>query len=265
LAYGLAELVATDLAMSRQVVVVERLRLDAILRELRLADAGGIDSASAPRLGRIIGARRLVVGVIDDRGNGELGIRVRLANAVDATFAGNISARAPLASIFDAEKALVFRVFDQLGVTLTPQERAAIEQRPTANVTALLAYSRGVRDEAFGRPAAAALNYRNALAADPGFSVVRSRLQRIESGLRTSDTRSTGNSKTGPSASSKAQVTTSAVASALAGGAVNPSPLAFLGGQSATSIVQQTSQQDRATQGQSQVIANILIIIKQLP
>src|ERR1043165_6040289 len=62
LGYGLADLLATDLAVSSRLSVVERIRLDAVLRELQLASSGAVDSSTAPRVGRIAGARRLIIG-----------------------------------------------------------------------------------------------------------------------------------------------------------------------------------------------------------
>src|SRR5688500_6092548 len=64
LAYGLADLLITDLSRSAALTVVDRLRADAVLRELRLAESGRVDSATAPRVGRLVGARRLVVGTV---------------------------------------------------------------------------------------------------------------------------------------------------------------------------------------------------------
>src|SRR5262249_32672403 len=43
LGFGLADLLTTDLSQSSQLQMVERLRIDAILRELRLVDAGVTD------------------------------------------------------------------------------------------------------------------------------------------------------------------------------------------------------------------------------
>ena len=136
LGFGLADMLVTDLASSSQVTLVERTRMNALLREMQLVQSGMVDSTYAPRVGRLLGARRLVVGTVTDRGNGDFGVETRLVNTVTGAISGAVSARAPLASIFDAEKALAYRVFDELGVTLTPAERAVIEQRPTANITA---------------------------------------------------------------------------------------------------------------------------------
>ena len=71
-------------------------------------------------------------------------------------------------------------MFTALGITLTPAERAAIEAAPTRNVAALLAYSRGVRDETFARYGAAAQQYRAALQADPNFIDASQRMLGID-------------------------------------------------------------------------------------
>jgi hypothetical protein len=91
-----------------------------------------------------------------------------------------VSAHAPLEQILRAEKELAFRIFEQLGVTLSPAERSAVEQSPTRSVTALLAYGRGVRFEAEGRYSEAAREYREALRSDPGFQPAAARLDTVE-------------------------------------------------------------------------------------
>jgi hypothetical protein len=154
-------------------------------------------------------------------------------------------------------------------VTLTPQERANIERRPTANATAFLAYSRGLRDEAFGQYASAAANYRAAVAADPAFNAARTRL----TGAQTSQARATGSATTVDAgdtkseAKSDAPASSTSAASALAGGAINPSPVGTLTTTgSAGTTQQQTSQQDRGQQATRQpVFTTVVIIIKQLP
>ena len=45
--YGLADLLTTDLAQSKKLQVVDRVQVNAVLREIGLVDAGRIDSNSA--------------------------------------------------------------------------------------------------------------------------------------------------------------------------------------------------------------------------
>ncbi|MCU0635193.1 MAG: CsgG/HfaB family protein [Gemmatimonadaceae bacterium] len=179
LAYALADLLATDLGRSAQLRMVERLQLAAITRELALAESGRVDSAAAPRVGRLIGASRLIVGALADVGTpgaGRFAVDARIADVRTSRVAEAIRATSTLDAILDAEKQLAFQLFRALNITLTPAERALVEQRPTRSLAALLAYGRAVRAEYRGNLGEAAREYRNVLAADPSFGGVRERV-----------------------------------------------------------------------------------------
>lgn len=176
LSFALADLITTDLARSAQLSLVERTRLSDVLRELELAQSGRVDSATAPRVGRLVSARRLVIGSLDQLpGSDGLRLGVRLADVEQGTVTQAIDAQAPLADILAAEKALVFRIFDALGVVLTPAERQAIERRATRDLGALLAYGAGVQAEYLGDFRTAASEYRRAERLDPSFEGIRER------------------------------------------------------------------------------------------
>lgn len=182
LSYGLADLLMTDLSRSAELKIVDRLRLESVVREVRLASTGLVDSSSAPRAGRLMGAGQLVVGrLASERGAGLL-IDARVADVSSGRIRPAVSARAPLASILDAEKALTLELFNDLGIVLTPAEMAAVEQRPTKNIPALLAYSRGVRDEVNGDRVGAAAYYQQAIGLDPSFTLARERLAAVQTG-----------------------------------------------------------------------------------
>lgn len=175
LGYALADFLSTDLARSQRLTLVERARLGAILRELALAASGLVDSATAPRAGRLLQARTLVTGALTRREGGEIVFDARLTDAPTGRVTSGLSGRATLANVLDAEKSLAFRLLEQLGVQLTPRERALIEERPTRNLSALLAYGQGVQAEVNGQYAAASRAFRRAAAADPGFRQALSR------------------------------------------------------------------------------------------
>jgi TolB-like protein len=179
LAYGLADILITDLQRGGQLQLVDRLRLDALLREMQLVEAGRVDPATAPRVGKLVGARRLVVGALSQRPGGQLAIDARIADVVTGEVRPALSASAPLADILAAEKELAIRLLGQLGVNLTPAARAAIEARPTRNVAALLAYSRAVRYEVRGDYPRAATEYGTALRLDPNFTLASQHLSEL--------------------------------------------------------------------------------------
>src|SRR5512133_210730 len=150
LGFGLAEMLATDLAVSPKLRLLDRLRIDAILRELDLVDKGITDPRTAPRAGRLMGARRLLIGNIGSGANGTVRLQARIVDVVDGTVQDLVSAEAPLARIIDAEKALALLLFERLGVTLTPAQRLAIEQRQTTQLATLVEFGRGAEAEARG-------------------------------------------------------------------------------------------------------------------
>ena len=180
LAYGLADLLMTDLAQSKQLVVVERLRMDALLRELSLVQSGRVDTATAPRVGKLLGARRLVVGALTQTPGNRVRVDARIAEVPTQQVRAAVSATTSVNDILDAEKELAFRLFRELNVNLSPAERRAVEQRPTRNLAALLAYSRGVRYEVEGQYASAVREYGTALRLDPGFVASQHRLNEVK-------------------------------------------------------------------------------------
>jgi hypothetical protein len=128
----------------------------------------------------LIQARRLLIGRLTTLNGGQqINVNIRIADVASSSVAPAVQSRATSADILAAEKELAFRVLDALGVTLTPAERTAIEQRPTKRVSALLAYGRGVRDEAAGEYGAASQQYAQALQIDPSFSRARARLAAV--------------------------------------------------------------------------------------
>jgi len=176
--YGLADLLRVDLSKSRQLRIVDRIRLDAIVRELELAASGRADSAAAPRIGRLVQARRMVYGALDARG-ATMGVSVGVADAATRQAQPAASAEMRLDDILDTEKQLAFRVFENMGVALTPAERAAVDERPTKNIAAFIAYGRAVRYETEFRFADAVTGYREAIRLDPTFALAEARLEEI--------------------------------------------------------------------------------------
>mgnify|MGYP002780100653 FL=1 len=180
LPFALADLLATDLARARAVTVVERTRLDAVLREQGLVQAGRVDSATAPRLGRLVQADRIVLGQVTAFPDGRsIRLGVQVGDVARGTVVRTVDATATLEELLEAEKEIAFRTVDALGVVLTPAERAAIAARPTATLEALLAHGRGVRAELLGDWSEAARQYRRATALDGRFAAPRLRLREV--------------------------------------------------------------------------------------
>ena len=181
LAYALPDLLMADLAQSHQVVVVDRIRLDAMLKALHLVSSGRVDTTTAPRVGRLIQARRLLIGRLTTVSGGQqINVNIRIADvasssrrsggAIPRDF-GRHSGGRGRAGVPGARCAWRDAV--------TPAGAPRSSSVQLKRVSALLAYGRGVRDEAAGEYGAASQQYAQALQIDPSFSRARARLAAV--------------------------------------------------------------------------------------
>jgi TolB-like protein len=180
LGYALADLLVTDLSRSAQLKLVERARLGEVLRELDLGRTTRVDSSIAPRVGQMLRARRLVLGSIDSMPNGNLRLSARIADVETGVLEQALDAQAPFADVLAAEKAVAFRLFEALGVTLTPAERTRIEARQVTSPSSLDAYGRGVQAELQGDRRRALDEFERALRIDPGFGAAGDRAAQLK-------------------------------------------------------------------------------------
>jgi tetratricopeptide (TPR) repeat protein len=173
LAVGLAEFTANDLSKVKSLRVVERMKIEAILDEMKMAQSGAVDPASAPRVGRLLGGRNVVTGNLLGIGNQRIRLDGVIVNSVDSTTTQTEPTEEDVQQIFKAQKALVFSIIDDLGIHLTQAERDAIAEVPTESYLALLNFSRGLEYKRAGMMPEAEAAFNDAAAADPGFGEAR--------------------------------------------------------------------------------------------
>ena len=174
LAVGLAEFTANDLAKVRSLRVVERMKIDAVLQEMKMATSGAVDPASAPRVGRLLGGRNVVTGSLVGLGDERVRLDGVIVNTVDSSTTQTEPAEEDVLQIFKAQKALVFAIIADLGIHLTQAERDAISAVPTESYLALLSFSRGLEYKRVGMMPEAEAAFNDAVSADPGFGEARS-------------------------------------------------------------------------------------------
>ncbi len=166
---GLAQLLVTDLAKSRQIRVLERERMQAMVDEMKLSDSAQVDPSTAVRSGHLLRAADVVQGSLSSLPGNQLRVDTKVVDVTSAAVKASAGTQDQLDRLFDLEKALAFRVFNNLGIQLSPAEQEAINQRPTQNVQAFLAYSRGLVAQDRGDFGAAEADFNQAAVLDPGF------------------------------------------------------------------------------------------------
>ncbi len=164
---GMALMLITDLSTIEGIQVVERARIQALADETGLAVSGLVDLETAPRVGRLLGARWLVGGdILEKEKGGPLGIESNLIDVPAAEMLGGAAAGGSLDELFRMEKDILFRIVELLKIELTPGRRAALKKPCSTSSTALLAFFRGIDASDRGDYEEAARLYENALKDD---------------------------------------------------------------------------------------------------
>ncbi len=179
---ALAEMLTTDLSQTDRLTVVERLRVQLLVDEMKLTDQQRVDPATAARSGHLLGVSRVVQGVLD--GNEDQLLMEAVAVPVggqSAEVGKPMSARDPARRFFDMEKQIVLSLYEAMGVELTVAEREAVLHRPTENLDALLAFGLGLEAQDAGRFQEAAARFSEAANLDPGFSAASQLAQQSQS------------------------------------------------------------------------------------
>ncbi len=173
---GLAQMITSDLGLIQRFQLVERLQLGALLEELRLAETGRVDRATAARVGRLVRAGRMVQGLAAFPPDDAIRLEASVVQA-DGQVTEAAVASGRLRDLLRLEKELVVGLSARLGYQLSEAERQLILDNGTENLTAFLAYSRGLVAEDLGDYATAAVHFSNAVQSDPGFDAARTQYE----------------------------------------------------------------------------------------
>lgn len=166
---GISEMMITDLSQVKGLHLIERVRLQALMEEIGLGQTGLIKENSAPRFGKLLGAGKIVHGSFDLLSKKKVQFNAAFWDILKNKFPPPAKEADNLKNIFRIEKDLVFSLLDDMGILLTPEERARIQQIPTKNIQAFLAYCQGLEMEDRGNFAKAAQFFQKAVRLDPHF------------------------------------------------------------------------------------------------
>jgi tetratricopeptide (TPR) repeat protein len=171
---GIAEMLITDLSKVKSLRIVERIRMQKMMEELQFGQSGLVDEKSAPRMGKLLGASRLLKGSFFDLTSERLRVDALVAQSKTGDLDATTDITGSTKDFIRLEKELVFKILRGLKISISDDEREAILTVPTENFFAFLQYSRGLDLEDKGMYSEAAQAYASAVAADPSFTQARS-------------------------------------------------------------------------------------------
>ena len=176
LSRGLANILTTDLALLERFRMVERIQVSALLAEMQLSQSRRVDQTTAVRMGRMLRAGRMIQGVATIPLSGPTVLEASVMQS-DGEVTAPAQQSGQLEDLMRMEKQLVVDIARQLGHELSDAELQLILENGTQNLTAFLAYSRGLEAEDLGDFPAAALHFGDAVRADPEFRMARDAFQ----------------------------------------------------------------------------------------
>jgi TolB-like protein len=179
LSTGLTEMVITDLSQVKTLKVLERIRIQALLSELKLAQSGIVDQNDAPKTGKLLGAGKIASGSFLSKDKEKLGINLSMLKTKEGEILSSKEAEGTLQEFYKLEKSLVVQVLCGMGrcpESLDEATQAAIGKVHTTNFKAFLQFSKGLvlRDQGKYREARQA--FLKALASDPKFHIAQEKL-----------------------------------------------------------------------------------------
>lgn len=167
---AMAEMIITDLAQIESLTVLERMRVQYLLTEMKMGQTGIVEKETAPRAGRLIGAENLIVGSLEP---GSLAVKASVASTTTEDVVGAFSVTAEQEEFFVLEKEIVYNALKILGVSLTPEEQKRIGEYHTKNLQATLYLGQGLDALDAGKWKAAKIFFKKALEEDPEFELAR--------------------------------------------------------------------------------------------
>ena len=144
---GIAAMMISDLSSVQEIRLVERDRMQDLIKEIDAQHTKYFDSTTAVRVGKMVGAEYIVVGAF-----AALDPKMRIDTRVVRVETGEIVKTAQVSGdedkFFDLEQKLANKLIDGLGIALSPDEQTRLANQQRANridaVSTLLGFSRAL-------------------------------------------------------------------------------------------------------------------------
>ncbi len=140
---GLADFFEHDFRKISTIRVVERDKINFVLKELELQKSGAVDRSTAVRVGKILGAKYMVFGSITQLDDKHTRMVVRVVSVETSEIIASVDKEAK-PEYFKMEKELVEELAKKLDITLSDDIKALIKEGGTESLDATTFYSKGL-------------------------------------------------------------------------------------------------------------------------
>lgn len=179
LSTGIGETLTVKLGQVPSITVVERMRLADAMKELKLQDTAVVDPTTAAKVGKVVGAQTMVLGAIQKVGD-QLRLTARFVEAETGAVTNSAQADGNIKDVFDLQDRLADALLKSLNVKVTSEVGEKMRAKPTEDIAAYEAYSKGVSSMQSGNYDKAAEQLKQAADKDPGFQLAQETLQFVQ-------------------------------------------------------------------------------------
>jgi len=176
---GIAGMMISELSANPAARVVERQEIQRLLDEQNLGAQGRVDAATAAKIGKLVGARYMVLGTFVDF-YGDFRVDVRLINTETSEVVKTESERMQRDHLFDIIRNIATRLMKAANLPALPRQTSDQRQSRQVPTEALTYFSRALLYQDRGQKDKAVEMFNRAIAIFPEYAEAQEGLQRVQ-------------------------------------------------------------------------------------
>jgi len=177
---GLADILITELGKIDRLQVVERNRLQQVLEEMQLAQAGVVGGKTAQEVGKMLGAQNLLFGSYMMMMDKKMRIDVRIVEVETGATVKAEEATGQPKDLYKLVAQLVIKIAKNLDVQISKTDAQKLASPDNTSFDAALFYAKGLEYEDAKDYKNAAQMYESALKKNDQFRQARERLTAVK-------------------------------------------------------------------------------------
>ncbi|MGA1870924.1 MAG: CsgG/HfaB family protein [bacterium] len=177
---GISLMLISDLSKIKGIHVIERVKLQALMEEIDLKTSGLVDPDTGPRLGRLLKAKWVLGGWIEEKEPSVLQIQSNFLEVPTHAIVKKASYEGTLSELFRIEKELLFDIINLLKIELAPSEEETLRRPLSTNPEAIMALFRAVEASDLKDYKRSTALYKEALGEDSAMDIAQESLLEIE-------------------------------------------------------------------------------------
>jgi TolB-like protein len=195
---GIADMLITDMAANPGFVVVDRDRLQSVLKEHDLIKAKQIDDQTAVQLGKILGAQYMITGGFISDGKGKMVLTSRTINVMTTKVENPVRVEAKSDDVLGLIAQLSAKMTKEMKLQPMPTRRTGdaspaqppkagdvtkteAKEQPKMDLKTAMLYSRALEEQDGGNKSKAADLYRQVLDKFPDYPPAQQGLKKVSS------------------------------------------------------------------------------------